>query len=464
MASRKAGYSEEELLAAGLASRSRDGSGRLFDRFRGRIMFPLADERGRVLGFGARALGAGQQPKYLNTRDGEVFHKGRMVYGADLARAAAAKAGRVVLVEGYTDVIALRQAGVPEAVCSMGTALTTQQVDALARLAPRVLFCQDPDAAGQKAIGRGLEGLAEHNADRRMGTKVDFRIVRLPAGQDPADVVQASGADAMRRLLDGAIPVPHFEVERALEGDLTGTDARDAALSLAAESIAPLGPSVLRSELVKLVSDRLNVPSTLVESVIADPARRRRAAAGGRDRRGRRRRAPPPRARHRPPTTAPGAVGRRAGRPRGPGPGGGLPRPQRRPQGPRPPRADRARVPVLLPRPARRGRAAPRRRRPRAALRRPDDPPRRRVPPRPPPHPGRRPPAGRRAARPPGRRARHPRRPARGHPGQARARGPPARPLPPGPPDRGLPRQRRGGDARARHPAPGASSTRSATA
>src|SRR3954452_12773880 len=279
VASRSAGYSEEELLAAGLASRARDGSGRLFDRFRGRIMFPLADERGRVLGFGARALGEGQQPKYLNTSDGEVFHKGRIVYGADLARAAAAKAGRVVLVEGYTDVIALRQAGVPEVVCSMGTALTTQQVDALARLAPRVLFCQDPDAAGQKAIGRGLEGLAEHNSDRRMGTKVDFRIVRLPAGQDPADVVRAEGADAMRRLLDAAVAVPHYQVESALEGDLSGTDARDAALSLAAEAIAPLGPSVLHSELVKLVSDRLNVPATLVESVIADPARLRRAAA-----------------------------------------------------------------------------------------------------------------------------------------------------------------------------------------
>jgi DNA primase len=277
MASRKAGYSEEELLAAGLASRSRDGSG-LFDRFRGRIMFPLADERGRVLGFGARALGESQQPKYLNTSDGEVFHKGRMIYGADLARAAAAKAGRVVLVEGYTDVIALRQAGVPEAVCSMGTALTPQQVDALARLAPKVLFCQDPDAAGQKAVGRGLEGLAEHNSDRRMGTKVDFRIVRLPAGRDPADVVQAEGADAMRRLLDAAVAVPHYQVERALDGDLTGTDARDAALSLAAEAIAPLGPSVLRSELVALVSNRLQVPPELVESVIADPARRRRAA------------------------------------------------------------------------------------------------------------------------------------------------------------------------------------------
>ncbi len=461
MASRSAGYSEEELLAAGLASRSRDGSG-LFDRFRGRIMFPLADERGRVLGFGARALGAGQQPKYLNTSDGEVFHKGRMVYGADLARAAAAKAGRVVLVEGYTDVIALRQAGVPEAVCSMGTALTAQQVDALARLAPKVLFCQDPDAAGQKAIGRGLEGLAEHNSDRRMGTKVDFRIVRLPAGQDPADVVQRDGADAMRRLLDAAIPVPHYEVERALEGDLSGTEARDAALSLAAESIAPLGPSVLRSELIKLVSDRLNVPATLVESVIADPGRRRRAAAAAQtaaaERRSRERaaaaRAVPQR----------GGAGSGADAPppwedaapvfEDPGPEHGL----RGPNGAhkvldRREQTERAFLSYCLALPAegelRLGDAdleqlfaAPMTRR--AAG----------LPPRAPAHPGRRPPARRRAARPPRRRARHPRRPARGDPGQARARGPPARPLAPGPPDRGRAGQRGGGHARARHPAP----------
>src|ERR671912_309779 len=92
----------------------------------------------------ARARAPEDQPKSLNTAESELFHKGRLVYGADIARAAAAKAGRVVLVEGYTDVIALRKAGVPEAVCSMGTALTPQQVDALARLAPKVLFCQDP--------------------------------------------------------------------------------------------------------------------------------------------------------------------------------------------------------------------------------------------------------------------------------------------------------------------------------
>ena len=125
-ASRKAGYSEAELLAAGLASRRKEGPG-LLDRFRGRIMFPLADAKGHVLGFGARALAPDDRPKYLNTSESELFHKGRLVYGADLARAAAAKAGRVVLAEGYTDVIALRQAGVPESVCSMGTALTDDQ-------------------------------------------------------------------------------------------------------------------------------------------------------------------------------------------------------------------------------------------------------------------------------------------------------------------------------------------------
>src|SRR5688500_2331987 len=135
VASRRAGFNEEELLAAGVAARGREGRG-VFDRFRERIMFPLADERGRVLGFGARAMRDNQGAKYLNTSDNEVFHKGRMVYGADLARAAAARAGRVVLVEGYAVAIALRQAGVPEVVGSMGTALTEAQTDALARLAP----------------------------------------------------------------------------------------------------------------------------------------------------------------------------------------------------------------------------------------------------------------------------------------------------------------------------------------
>ena len=181
-ASRKAGFTDAELEATGLASHRKEGSG-LLDRFRGRIMFPLADQKGHVLGFGARALFPDDRPKYLNTSESELFHKGRMVYGSDLARAAAAKAGRVVLAEGYTDVIALRQAGVPESVCSMGTALTDDQAHALRRLAPTVLFCQDPDTAGQAAVGKALS-LGEMTRRGATGG-LTFRVVRLPAGQGP---------------------------------------------------------------------------------------------------------------------------------------------------------------------------------------------------------------------------------------------------------------------------------------
>src|SRR5690349_15117477 len=221
-ASRRAGFSEEELLASGLALRSRE-RGTVYDRFRRRIMFPLCDERGRVLGFGARALGPDAHgPKYLNSSDNEVFHKGSLLYGADLARASAARSGRVVLVEGYTDAVALRQAGVTEVVGSMGTALTPSQVGALARMAPEALFCQDPDSAGQEAVSRSIESLRAANATRQ-GRGVEFRIVRLPPGRDPADVVQQDGAAAMQGLLDGAVAVERFQVERILDAGETGT-------------------------------------------------------------------------------------------------------------------------------------------------------------------------------------------------------------------------------------------------
>src|SRR5919204_1345787 len=141
IASRRAGFSDRELWEAGLASRSR-GEGRTYDRFRRRIMFPLCDSRGRVLGFGARAMGADQKPKYLNSSDNAVYHKGRHLFGADIARASAAKVGAVVVAEGYTDVIAMHQAGLRHTVGLMGTALTDEQVGELARLAPTVLLAR----------------------------------------------------------------------------------------------------------------------------------------------------------------------------------------------------------------------------------------------------------------------------------------------------------------------------------
>ncbi len=284
-ASERAGYRAEELLACGLASRRRDGRG-VIDRFRGRIMFPLCDERGRVLGFGARALRADDQPKYLNSSDNDVFHKGELLYGADLARAAAARAGRVVLVEGYTDAIALRQAGVAEVVGSMGTALTERQVSALARLAPTALFCQDPDAAGQEAVSRSVAALRDVNRSRA-GRGVEFKIVRLPSGSDPADVVQRDGADALRGLLERAVPLARFTVERALErGETRTAEGRDRALEEAAAAVRPLPPSVLRDELVQLVAGRLELSESLVNSTLTaqhplDPRRSSRFAGDG---------------------------------------------------------------------------------------------------------------------------------------------------------------------------------------
>jgi DNA primase len=272
-ASRRAGYTEEELLACGLATRGRDGRG-VYDRFRRRITFPLCDEKGHVLGFGARTMSSDAGPKYLNSSDNEVFHKGSILYGVDLARAPAARAGRVVLVEGYTDAIALRQAGVAEVVGSMGTALTVRQVDALARLAPTALFCQDPDAAGQQAIDRSIESLRQANS-RRSGRAVEFRIVRLPAGSDPADVVQRDGAEAIGRLLDAAVSVPEYQVERALAGGDTGTvDGRDAVLASVAPVIAPLPPSILKQELVDRVAGRLGMKDSTVEAALLNPPRR----------------------------------------------------------------------------------------------------------------------------------------------------------------------------------------------
>jgi DNA primase len=267
VASRRAGYGEGELLAAGLVSQRREGSG-VYDRFRGRIMFPLADERGRVLGFGARALAADQQPKYLNTAESRLFHKGRMLYGADLARAAAAKAGRVVLVEGYTDVIALRQAGIPETVCSMGTALTDQQVDAMVRLAPRVLLCQDPDAAGQDAVAKGTDALRA-----RAGDRLEVRVVRLP-GRDPADVVREEGAAAMHALLDASVPVARFEVERSFEAnDLETPEGRDRALAAAAPIIGRLSSGLLQDDLIRLAADRLQMSESVTQEALRRAAR-----------------------------------------------------------------------------------------------------------------------------------------------------------------------------------------------
>jgi len=265
LASRRAGFTEAELRATGLAQRSQQGGG-LYDRFRGRVMFPLADTRGRVLGFGARSLRENQRPKYLNSSDGAVYHKGRQLFGVDVARPQATRAGRVVVAEGYTDVLALHQAGLSHAVGLMGTAMTEEQVVELARLATIVLLCLDADAAGQEAMLR---------AARLAGARrLDLRVVPLPPGSDPADIVARDGAPAMEALLERAVPFARFEVQRALDrGELGSAEGRDRVLGEVRAVLGGLGPSALQQELVRLVAGRLELSEALVASLAAGGGR-----------------------------------------------------------------------------------------------------------------------------------------------------------------------------------------------
>lgn len=260
MASRRAGFSNRELYEAGLAQRAK-GEGKIYDRFRGRIMFPLADIRGRVLGFGARALRDNQQPKYLNTSENDIFHKGRQLFAADLARAAAARAGEVIVAEGYTDVIALHQAGLRNTVATMGTAMTPEQVGELTRLAPRALLALDADAAGQEAMIRA--------AKVARGKKLELRVVELPPGRDPADLAAEAGTAEIRRLVEASVPFVKFRVQRALaSGDLATAEGKDLVLADLRPVFAEIPASVLREELIAEVADRLDIAETLAAQLL----------------------------------------------------------------------------------------------------------------------------------------------------------------------------------------------------
>jgi DNA primase len=281
LASRRGGFSEQELYETGLAQRSKENppsgrtGGRIYDRFRARIMFPLADVRGRVLGFGARAMREEQRPKYLNTSDNDIYHKGLQLYGADLARAHAAKAGEVILCEGYTDVIALHQAGIRNVVGLMGTALTGEQVGELARMAQTVLLALDADSAGQEAMLKAFRLANKRN--------LELRVVMLPAGSDPADLIQRDGAAAIESAVEGSISFVRFRAERVLaSGDPSNTEDQDRMIDELRPVFAELPPSALRMELTQTVDSRMALRDGLAEQLLAAPPRAPRRGAESR--------------------------------------------------------------------------------------------------------------------------------------------------------------------------------------
>ena len=190
----------EQLVEAGLLIKPDDGK-EPYDRFRGRLTYPIKDQRGRVIAFSARIIGQGE-PKYLNSPDTPLFDKGRTLFNLDLAGPASRKAGRILVVEGQMDVIALDQAGLGEAVAPLGTALTEHQLERLWRLDGQPLCCFDGDAAGQKAAVRAALRALPHLSPERT-----LRFVALPAGQDPDDVIRTGGKAAFEALLAEAEPL-----------------------------------------------------------------------------------------------------------------------------------------------------------------------------------------------------------------------------------------------------------------
>jgi DNA primase len=254
--SQRAGFKIDELLAAGLVQRGRQGGH--YDRFRNRITFPIRDQRGRVLGFGARALSPDAQPKYLNSPEGELYRKSHTLYGIDRARGPIAKARRAIVVEGYTDVLALHQAGVEEAVAIMGTAITPEQVSMLAGLTDLVVLALDADRAGADAMIRAQKVAG--------GRGLELRVAAMPEGEDPADMLQDGEVGRFMRLVDGAIDLPTFRVDVALgRGELSSLAGRERVLDEVGPVLKAMGETALGfDELVRKVADRLDTDPSLV--------------------------------------------------------------------------------------------------------------------------------------------------------------------------------------------------------
>ncbi len=236
---RESGFTAEELTAAGLRNR------RGFDYFQGRLMFPLADVRGRVLGFQARKLREDDplEAKYVNSPEGELFQKGAILYGLDQARSAIAKEDQAIVVEGNADVIALRQAGIERVVASMGTALTERQLKELGRLTQHVTLCFDGDAAGEVATLRGM--------DLAVAQGLDVRVVPLPAGLDPADAV-----DQFAELLAREESYPVYRVRLEIQRE---PDRKNAAGKVT-EFLGRVPNSVDRQDAAQVAEDLLRVP------------------------------------------------------------------------------------------------------------------------------------------------------------------------------------------------------------
>ncbi len=259
----------ERLEAAGLAVKGQSGH---YDRFRNRLIFPIADARNRVVGFGGRSLD-GQEPKYLNSPETVLYSKGRHLFGLAQARAAIIERKTAIVVEGYFDCIALAEGGFPETVSPLGTALTTDQVRLLKRYVERVILAFDPDAAGEAATLRGIELLLEEG--------LEVHVAELPQGLDPDEVLRAYGREKFERLLAESPSL--FETLIQMAGrrfPIQRVEGRAHAAQFVLSTIVKIPNAIVRSEYVRLLTEHLGLDQHAVAQELAKVARATWAGAG----------------------------------------------------------------------------------------------------------------------------------------------------------------------------------------
>lgn len=268
----------DKLIRAGLAAQN--DTGRTYDRFRNRVMFPIRDGRGRVIGFGGRLIEAGE-PKYLNSPDTPLFDKSRTLYGIYEARSEPGRPERLIVVEGYIDVIALVQHELGPAVATMGTAATADNMRQLTRLTDRVVFCFDGDRAGRDAAWRALEAILPFG-----GGKVRIEFVLLPEGEDPDSLVRSQGAEAFEALLAKATPLSSFLIERAAHDlDLGSADGRARLAGRVLPLVSRLPSGLYRELIIGELAEQTGIQEDrLLRQLEPDaptPVPRRAESAGG---------------------------------------------------------------------------------------------------------------------------------------------------------------------------------------
>jgi len=263
----KGKYAEKLLAESGLVSREQNGT-RLFDRFRRRITFPIANESGKIIAFGCRALGD-DQPKYLNSPETPIYSKSNVLYHLDRAKEALRRSDFAVLVEGYMDAIAVARAGVSNVVASCGTSLAEPQIKLLGRFTKRVIVNYDPDTAGQAATERSIAILLEQD--------FEVRVLALPGKADPDKFIREQGADAYLKLIKESPPYVDYLIARARQMDMSTAEGKLRAVNFLLPYVQKIPNRILRSEWATRIAQQLRLDEPVLRAALSKAAAERRS-------------------------------------------------------------------------------------------------------------------------------------------------------------------------------------------